>query len=99
MEKIIGIQKSAGKVRKKKLPLSNFLLNLSQWVHNLVFTGDLLVIAVTKKVFQGFPKFHRSEHLIFQSGNKTLFTPACALLDDSFCLYILYISILIKWCQ
>ena len=38
-----------------------------------------------KKVFQGFPKFLRSEYLIFQSVNKTLFTPACSLLDNSFC--------------
>ena len=44
-----------------------------------------------KKVFQGFPKFHRSEYLIFQSVNKTLFTPACDLLDNSLCLYIVYI--------
>ena len=67
---------------------SNFLLNLSSWVDNLVFTRDLLLIAVTKKVFQGFPKFPRSEYLIFRPVNKTLFTPACSLLDNSFCLYI-----------
>ena len=89
-------------VKKLRLLLSkksNFLLNLSSWVHNLGFTGDLLLIAVTKKVFQGFPKFLRSEYLIFQSVNKALFTLACSLLDNSFCLCIAYIFILIICCQ
>ena len=78
---------------------SYFLLNLSSWVHNLVSTRDLLLIAVTKKVFQGFPKFPRSEYLIFRPVNKTLFTPACSLLDNSFCLYSVYIYFLIICCQ
>ena len=79
---------------------SNFLLNLSSWVHNLVFTRDLLLIAVTKKYFRDFRNFSEAtEYLIFQSVNKTLFTPACSLLDNSFCWYIVYVYILIKWCQ
>ena len=65
--------------------------SLKRFPHTFTTTRDLLLIAVTQKVFQGFPKFLRSEYLIFRPVNKTLFTPACSLLDNSFCLYLIHI--------